>query len=144
MQWLEETENRCCAFDFGTKGLLQDAIRFDQYDRMVDSKGRPHGLIGVRPELSVTFIDNHDTGSSQRHWPFPRMKKLEGYAYILSHPGASGRCECVCCCTRASTALRVIQLSSSTRRGTAVRPHAAMVNVPGFACRNTDRLHGTL
>jgi alpha-amylase len=35
----------------------------------------------------VTFIDNHDTGSTQRHWPFPRLKKIEGYAYIMTHPG---------------------------------------------------------
>ena len=27
------------------------------------------------------------TGSTQRHWPFPRLKKLEGYAYIMTHPG---------------------------------------------------------
>jgi alpha-amylase len=59
VQWLEEAEDRCLAFDFGTKGLLQDAIRFKKYDWMVDSEGRPHGLIGVQPELSVTFIDNH-------------------------------------------------------------------------------------
>ena len=39
------------------------------------------------PSHAVTFIDNHDTGSSLRHWPFPDHHKLEGYAYILTHPG---------------------------------------------------------
>jgi len=36
----------------------------------------------------VTFIDNHDTGSSQAHWPFPGDHVLKGYAYILTHPGS--------------------------------------------------------
>lgn len=36
---------------------------------------------------SQTFIDNHDTGSTQAHWPFPHDKVSQGYAYILTHPG---------------------------------------------------------
>ena len=36
---------------------------------------------------AVTFIDNHDTGSTQSHWPFPHDKVAMGYAYILTHPG---------------------------------------------------------
>jgi alpha-amylase len=35
----------------------------------------------------VTFIDNHDTGSTQHMWPFPADKVMQGYAYILTHPG---------------------------------------------------------
>lgn len=85
--WIDETGGRCCAFDFSTKGILQDAIRFQKYDWLADRDNKPHGLVGVRPDRAVLFTDNHDTGSSQSHWPFPRMKKLEGYAYILSHPG---------------------------------------------------------
>jgi hypothetical protein len=34
-----------------------------------------------------TFVDNHDTGSTQAHWPFPHDKVGQGYAYILTHPG---------------------------------------------------------
>jgi hypothetical protein len=67
--------------------LVQEAIRFQKYDWLADNDNRPHGLIGTRPTHSVTFVDNHDTGSTQRHWPFPCMKKLEGYAYVLTHPG---------------------------------------------------------
>jgi hypothetical protein len=33
------------------------------------------------------FIDNHDTGSTLNHWPFPSHHLEEGYAYILTHPG---------------------------------------------------------
>jgi alpha-amylase len=32
-------------------------------------------------------VENHDTGSSQRHWPFPDDRLAIGYAYILTHPG---------------------------------------------------------
>jgi alpha-amylase len=35
----------------------------------------------------VTFVDNHDTGSTQAHWPFPANRIMWGYAYILTHPG---------------------------------------------------------
>lgn len=32
-------------------------------------------------------MDNHDTGSSQRHWPCPDDKVEASYAYILLHQG---------------------------------------------------------
>lgn len=35
----------------------------------------------------MTFIDNHDTGSTQQHWPFPADSVGAGYAYIMTHPG---------------------------------------------------------
>jgi hypothetical protein len=35
----------------------------------------------------VTFIANHDTDSTQQHWPFPPEGLEAGYAYILTHPG---------------------------------------------------------
>lgn len=76
-------------FDFTTKAVLQEAIRHDQYDRLKDSSGKPPGVIGRWPERAVPFVDNHDTGSSQQHWPFPVAKDgiMQGYAYILTHPG---------------------------------------------------------
>lgn len=30
------------------------------------------GMIGWWPSRAVTFLDNHDTGSTQAHWPFPQ------------------------------------------------------------------------
>lgn len=33
-------------------------------------------------QYAVTFIDNHDTGSTQRHWPFPDDKVRHGI-YLL-------------------------------------------------------------
>ncbi|THU66218.1 hypothetical protein C4D60_Mb05t11830 [Musa balbisiana] len=44
-------------------------------------------MMGWWPEKAVTFVDNHDTGSTQRLWPFPSDKVMQGYAYILTHPG---------------------------------------------------------
>jgi alpha-amylase len=84
--WLDEAEHST-AFDFVTKAILQEAMRNCEYDRLVDSEGKSPGLIGWWPERSVTFIDNHDTGSTQQHWPFPKEHIIEGYAYILTHPG---------------------------------------------------------
>jgi hypothetical protein len=36
-----------------------------QYDRLRDGRGKAPGLLGWWPEMAVTFVDNHDTGSSQ-------------------------------------------------------------------------------
>jgi len=44
-------------------------------------------VIGWWPAKAVTFVDNHDTGSTQAMWPFPADKVMQGYAYILTHPG---------------------------------------------------------
>ncbi|XP_059067157.1 alpha-amylase type B isozyme-like, partial [Cryptomeria japonica] len=75
------------AFDFTTKGILQLAVQNNELWRLRDSNGKPSGMIGVWPEKAITFIDNHDTGSTQNLWPFPPDKLMQGYAYILTHPG---------------------------------------------------------
>jgi alpha-amylase len=88
--WMDKVGNGFSAtFDFTTKAILQEAIRKVEYDRLRDKNNKPSGLIGWWPTRAVTFIDNHDTGSTQKHWPFPSgdEKILQGYAYILTHPG---------------------------------------------------------
>ena len=92
MNWIDATGGRSAAFDFTTKGLLQQAVQYNEFWRLKDSAGKPSGAIGWWPAKSVTFIDNHDTGPShpsggQNHWPFPGDKVMQGYAYILTHPG---------------------------------------------------------
>lgn len=87
VNWINATGNACTAFDFTTKGILQEAVRNNQYWRLKDAEGKPPGLIGWMPRFAVTFIDNHDTGSTQEHWPFPNDKVLIGYAYTITHPG---------------------------------------------------------
>ncbi|CAI5489685.1 unnamed protein product [Closterium sp. Naga37s-1] len=44
-------------------------------------------MIGYWSAQVVTFIGNHDTGSTQNSWPFPTDKAMQGYANILTHPG---------------------------------------------------------
>lgn len=85
--WLDQAGDYSTAFDFTTKGVLQAALKKGEYWRLRDKKGKQSGLMGWWPERAVTFIDNHDTGSSQQHWPFPGEHVLEGYVYILTHPG---------------------------------------------------------
>jgi alpha-amylase len=91
--WIDSTQGSSSAFDFTTKGLLQQAIEQSNYSIMKDSNGKPAGLIGWWPQKAVTFVDNHDTGPStggdggQNLWPFPSGEVMQGYAYILTHPG---------------------------------------------------------
>lgn len=89
--WLDSHNGSARTFDFTTKGVLHHAIQKTNYQKLVDANGKPSGLIGWWPEKAVTFIDNHDTGSDhqggQKSWPFPMEELLQGYAYILLHPG---------------------------------------------------------
>ena len=85
VNWIDQAQGRTAAFDFTTKGVLQQAVN-NQYWRLRISGG-PAGVIGWWPSRAVTFVDNHDTGSSQNYWPFPGNKVMQGYAYILTHPG---------------------------------------------------------
>lgn len=92
MDWINATGGNSGAFDFTTKGILQQAVQYNEFWRLKASDGKPQGAIGWWPAKSVTFIDNHDTGPSspsggQNHWPFPSDKVMQGYAYILTHPG---------------------------------------------------------
>ncbi|WIA40821.1 hypothetical protein OEZ86_004498 [Tetradesmus obliquus] len=85
--WIDGNKKTCTAFDFPTKGILQEAVKRQHYWRLKDKDGKPPGLIGWWPSKAVTFIDNHDTGSTQQHWPFPNDLVGAGYAYIMTHPG---------------------------------------------------------
>ncbi|KAK4796542.1 hypothetical protein SAY86_028868 [Trapa natans] len=84
--WIRDAGGAVAAFDFTTKGVLQDAVQ-GRLSRLRGSNGGPPGLIGLMPEKAVTFVDNHDTGSTQKLWLFPSDKVMQGYAYILTHPG---------------------------------------------------------
>lgn len=87
IDWVHETGDKALAFDFTTKAILQEAISRGEYGRLKDAHGKPPGVIGWEPQMAVTFLDNHDTGSTQNHWPFPSHAVHQGYAYILTHPG---------------------------------------------------------
>ncbi|XVF16742.1 hypothetical protein REPUB_Repub10bG0058400 [Reevesia pubescens] len=82
VNWINATGGTSSAFDVTTKGILHSALH-DQYWRLIDPQGKPAGVMGWWPSRAVTFIENHDTGSTQGHWPFPGEKLTQGYAYIL-------------------------------------------------------------
>nr|ACZ72923.1 alpha-amylase isoform [Dactylis glomerata] len=73
-------------FDFTTKGVLNVAVEGELW-RLRGADGKAPGMIGTLPGKAVTFVDNHDTGSTQHMWPFPSDRVMQGYAYILTHPG---------------------------------------------------------
>ncbi|XP_025699161.1 alpha-amylase 3, chloroplastic isoform X3 [Arachis hypogaea] len=87
VDWINATNGTAGAFDVTTKGILRSAFERCEYWRLSDSGGNPPGVMGWWPSHAVTFIENHDTGSTQGHWRFPSGKEMEGYAYILTHPG---------------------------------------------------------
>ncbi|MED6209034.1 hypothetical protein PIB30_050725 [Stylosanthes scabra] len=86
VNWISATGGASSAFDMTTKGILHSAVH-GEYWRLIDPQGKPTGVMGWWPSRAVTFLENHDTGSTQGHWPFPREKLMQGYAYILTHPG---------------------------------------------------------
>eukprot|EP00798_Chlamydomonas_sp_ICE-L_P008898 gene8898-3784_t len=87
IDWCDTTGGTSAAFDFTTKGILQEAVGRKEYWRLSDPKGRPPGVMGLWASKAITFLDNHDTGSTLNHWPFPAKHLPEGYAYLLTHPG---------------------------------------------------------
>ncbi|XP_022967951.1 alpha-amylase 3, chloroplastic-like isoform X1 [Cucurbita maxima] len=87
VDWINATNGTAGAFDVTTKGILHSALQRCEYWRLSDQKGKPPGVVGWWPSRAVTFIENHDTGSTQGHWRFPGGKEMQGYAYILTHPG---------------------------------------------------------
>ncbi|MCL7039096.1 hypothetical protein MKW94_015256 [Papaver nudicaule] len=87
IDWINATNGTSGAFDVTTKGILHSALDRCEYWRLSDENGKPPGVVGWWPSRAVTFIENHDTGSTQGHWRFPRDKEMQGYAYILTHPG---------------------------------------------------------
>ena len=40
-----------------------------------------------QPNDAVTFVDNHDTGSTQKHWFLDPADVGTAYSFILTHPG---------------------------------------------------------
>ena len=87
LDWIHQAGGLSAAFDVTTKGILHEVFRHGEFWRLRGHDGKPAGLIGLWPSRAVTFLENHDTGSTQQHWPFPRHHVMEGYAYILTHPG---------------------------------------------------------
>lgn len=94
--WISRTETggyKTRAFDFVLKGIMND-IWGCSYSGGSSSATNNFGnlansltLVNSQPEYAVTFVDNHDTGSTQGHWKLPDSAIPAAYAYILTHPG---------------------------------------------------------
>lgn len=87
INWINSAGGLSTAFDMTTKGILHAVFERSEYWRLKDDKGKPPGVLGWWPSRTVTFLENHDTGSTQGHWRFPHHGLAQGYCYILTHPG---------------------------------------------------------
>ena len=87
IKWIDDAGGLAGAFDVTTKGILHAVFERQEYWRLSDEDGQPPGVLGRWPSRAVTFIENHDTGSTQGHWRFPEGSEAQGYAYIMTHPG---------------------------------------------------------
>lgn len=85
--WISGTESggqRSRAFDFALKGAMNGVFNEGKsYAKLADDSN----LYISQPTDAVTFVDNHDTGSNQNHWPVTPEKVGLAYALILTHPG---------------------------------------------------------
>ena len=87
--WIDATHTdhakKSTAFDFPTKFVLTDNFGNNNFAAISSLPG----LMGRWSEKAVTFLDNHDTHPPHENpHQFPDNRLLEGYAYILTHPGA--------------------------------------------------------
>ena len=99
--WVDQTkltgqpdpaERACSAFDFASYYRLKDFINSGKYNHLPAITFHDQiddGLIAINKNKAVTFLENHDTGFPQKQFDsFGNDQKLmQGYAYILTHPG---------------------------------------------------------
>ena len=57
IDWIDATGGRAAAFDFTTKGVLQEAVAQNHYWRLRDAAGKPPGVLGWWPSHAVTFVE---------------------------------------------------------------------------------------
>lgn len=88
--WLNGAQNTSSAFDFPLKYTLHDAVN-GNYNYL---NGIP-SLLGTHGSQAVSFLENHDTEPVRSEYgnnsfpndPSNNSKLLQGYAYLLTHPG---------------------------------------------------------
>ena len=79
VNWVDKVGGKgpATTFDFTTKGILNVAVEGELW-RLRGTDGKAPGMIGWWPAKAVTFVDNHDTGSTQHMWPFPSDRVMQG------------------------------------------------------------------
>ncbi|PWJ33664.1 chitobiase/beta-hexosaminidase C-terminal domain-containing protein [Sediminitomix flava] len=94
VDWMDGAQATSTAFDFPLKFTLHSAVG-GNYGAL-NNGGKMPGVAGVWPQNSVTFLENHDTepvrqadhgGTQFPNDPTSNTQILQGYAYILTHPG---------------------------------------------------------
>ncbi|XP_073107059.1 alpha-amylase 3, chloroplastic-like isoform X1 [Elaeis guineensis] len=76
------------AFDVTTKEILQTALEKCEYWQLSDQKGKLPVVVGWWPSCTVTFIENHDTGSTQVDpHDLPRIYPLESRGNVEDETG---------------------------------------------------------
>ena len=103
--WISATENsvngqagkKSRAFDFVLKQNLNNAFGWYKVTNGSEESHRDSWdmslladtstLMRSNPSAAVTFVDNHDTGSTQQHWELDWQDVATAYTYILTHPG---------------------------------------------------------
>lgn len=97
--WVQKTEeggSRSRAFDFALKGIMNNVFGSGN-SSSPNAANIPNGNYGLladqaslmksQPNDAVTFVDNHDTGSTQKHWFLDPADVGTAYSFILTHPG---------------------------------------------------------
>lgn len=87
--WIESTGRESAAFDFPCKYAMNEAFSSGDYTKLVwkanGTTDQPAGMIHFGyPQLSVTFIDNHDTYRDGSKF---NGNVLAANAFILASPG---------------------------------------------------------
>jgi hypothetical protein len=99
--WISATANggqKSKAFDFALKGAMNSIFGCTWFDEKWNggSNGASYNyglladqsnLVISQPADAVTFVENHDTGSTQNHWALNTNAVGTAYAFILTHPG---------------------------------------------------------
>ncbi|MFS7991643.1 putative alpha-amylase [Helianthus anomalus] len=65
------------------QGILHSALH-SQYWMIIDPNGKPTGVMGWWPSCAVTFVENHDTGSTQVHSKFSRLGQYIPFNYMTT------------------------------------------------------------
>ncbi|WP_345369237.1 starch-binding protein [Algivirga pacifica] len=96
VDWIDGTQGSSTAFDFALKYKLHDAVNGNYGVLARNGSGQLPGVMGIWPQKAITFLENHDTeparaedhpGNQYPNDPTSNTQILQGYAYILTHPG---------------------------------------------------------
>jgi alpha-amylase len=84
--WITNAQFESGSFDFPLHFRLKRGIQNDNYAELAQGQAGLYDS-SVPPEYSTTFVQNHDTAKIPNLFFGSDDQKLQGYAYILTHPG---------------------------------------------------------